>query len=115
MLLRHGPQITTLIQISIYQLLFYTSKKKNWNKRAGILIYSKNDIKFKIIKHLSVSDGNSECVTVEIENNNSKNLLITCCYRTACGAIKGINSFLENVFKKANTENEFVLLLVISI
>ena len=59
----------------------------------------------KIIKNLFVSDGNNECVPVEIEKKNSKDLLITCCYRPPSGAIKGLNSYLENVFKKANTEN----------
>ena len=54
----------------------------------------------------SVSDGDSECVTVEIENKNLKNLIITCFYRLPSGAIKGLNSFLGNVFKKANTENK---------
>ena len=69
-------------------------------------MYVKNHIKFKIIKNLFVSDDDSECVTVEIENKNSKNFIITLCYRTPSGAIKGLNSFLENVFKRANTENK---------
>ena len=59
-----------------------------------------------MIKDISVSDGDSECVTVEIENKNSKNVIITCYYRPPSGAIKGLNSFLENVFIKANTENK---------
>ena len=33
-------------------------------------------------------------------------MIITCCYRSPSGAIKGLNSFLENVFKNANTENK---------
>ena len=45
-------------------------------------------------------------MTVEIQNKNSKNLLITCCYRPTSSAIKGLNRFLENVFKKAITENK---------
>ena len=58
------------------------------------------------MKDLSVSDGDNECVTVEIENENSKNLLITRCYRSPIGAIKRLHSYLEIVFKKANTENK---------
>ena len=34
---------------------------------------SKNDIKFKTIKELSISDGDAKCVTLEIENKNAKN------------------------------------------
>ena len=33
-------------------------------------------------------------------------MLITCCYRPTSSAIIGLNSFLEYVFKKANTENK---------
>ena len=109
MLLRHGPQIRTLriIRISIYQTLtLYHRPRETGKKGGGILIYLKNDIKFKIIEDLSVSDGDNECVTVEIENKNSKNLLVTCCYRPPSGANKGLNSYLENIFKKANTKNK---------
>ena len=60
---------------------FTRQERKTDKKGGGILIYLKNGIKFKIIKDLSVSDGDNECATVEIENRNSKNLLIACCYR----------------------------------
>ena len=68
----------------------------------------KNDIKFKIIKDFSVSDGDKQKQKqkIEIENKGSKNLLITSYYRTPSGAIKGLNSYLENVSKKTNTENK---------
>ena len=57
---------------SFTKLLFYASRKKSWQKRGGILIYLKNYIKFKIIKHLFVSDGNNEYATVEAEYKSSK-------------------------------------------
>ena len=71
---------------------FIHQERKTGTKMGGILMYLKNDIKFKIIEDLSVSDSNNECITVEIENKNSKNLLITCCYRLPSGAIKGLDS-----------------------
>ena len=48
----HGRQIRTLriIQISIYETLILYIKKEKLAKMGGILIYLKNDIKFKIIK-----------------------------------------------------------------
>ena len=85
---------------------FIHQQKETDKEEGGILIYLKNDNKFKIIEDLSVSDGDSECVTVEIENKDSKNLLITCCYRPPRGVIKGLNSFLGNIFKNFNTENK---------
>ena len=53
---------------------FLHQEKKTGKKGSGIIIYAKNHIKSKIIKHLSVSDGDSKCVTVEIENKNSKKI-----------------------------------------
>ena len=64
-----------------------------------------NHLKFNLIKDLSVSDGNG-FVTVKIENKNSKNVIITLCYRPPGGAIKGLNRCLENVFKKVNAKNK---------
>ena len=83
---------------------FIHQERKTGKKGGGILIYLKNDTKFKMIKYLSVFDGVIECVTNEIENKNSKKLLTTCYYRWPSGAIKGLDSYLENVFKKTNTE-----------
>ena len=51
---------------------FIYQERKTGKKWGGILIYIKNDIKFKIVKYLAVSDGDNECVTVEIENKNFK-------------------------------------------
>ena len=53
---------------------FIHQERKTGRKGGVILIYVKNHRKFKIIKDLSVSDGHSECVFVEIKNKNSKNL-----------------------------------------
>ena len=86
-----------IIQNSIYQTLILYIIKKTDKKAGGILIYVKNNIKVKIIKDLSVSDSESECVNVEIQNKNSKKKIITCRYRRPSGAIKGLNSFLENI------------------
>ena len=41
-------------------------ERKTCKKGGGTLMYLKNDIKFKIIKELSVSHNNNECATVEI-------------------------------------------------
>ena len=57
-------------------MILYIIKKTD-KKAGGILIYVKNNIKVKIIKNLSVSDSDSECVTVEIQNKNSKKMIIT--------------------------------------
>ena len=72
---------------------FIHQERKTGKKGGGILIYLKNHIKFKIIRNISVSDSDRECVTVQIENKNSENLIITCCYRPPSGAIKGLNRF----------------------
>ena len=47
-----------------------------------------------------------------MEKKNLQNLVITCCYRPPGRAIKGLNSYLENVFKKANTESKLYFIVV---
>ena len=47
---------------------FIHQQRETGKKVGGILIYLKNYIKFKIIEDLSVTDGNNECITLEIEN-----------------------------------------------
>ena len=89
---------------------YLTHQERRTGKKVGnILIYLKIDVKFKTIKYFSVSDGDNECVTVEIEKKNSKNVSITCFCRQPSGAIIELNSFLENVFKKANTKTKLSL------
>ena len=63
------------------------------------------------MKHIFVSGGKNKCTTVKIEHNSSKNVLITCCYRPPCGVIRGLNRYLQNVFKKVNTENKFYFVI----
>ena len=58
-------------RFSLPNFHFLHEGRNSGKKVSGVLIYLKNDIKFKIIKDLSVSDG---------ENKNSKSLLIKCCY-----------------------------------
>ena len=69
-------------------------------------------MKFKILKELSVSDGDNECAFVKIENKNSKFPLLNCCCRPPSGPIKELNSYLENIFKKANTDNKTLFVVV---
>ena len=38
--------------------------------------------------------------------NTNVCIIVPCWYKSPSGAIKGLNSYLENVFKKANTENK---------
>ena len=66
---------------------------KTVKKGADILIYVKNHIKFKIIKNLSVSDGDKECVTVEIENENSKNLILNFVIDRQVVSLKSLTAF----------------------
>ena len=91
-------------------------KKENWQKRGWHSNICKESYKIENNKRpFSVSDGDNECVTVEIKNKNSKNLIITCCYRPPGGAIKGLNSFLEMFLKRLIQKINFVLLPEISI
>ena len=56
--------------------------ERKTNKKVGsILIYLKPDLMYKVRNDLSISDKDREILTIEIISKESKNMLISCCYR----------------------------------
>ena len=53
----------------------------------------------------------NKVISIEVENKNSKNILVTCCYRPPSGDVKKFNIHLESVFKKANKDNRIYFIL----
>ena len=64
-----------------------------------IVYYVRND--------LSASDSDKEILTIEIMNNQSKNILLSCCYRPPDGVSENLSIFFEkSIFKKVLKENK---------
>ena len=86
------------------------SQDRQTNKRGGgIFIYVKKNIMHYVRNDLSVSDENKEILTIEIVNNQTKNILLSCCYRPPDGLGKNLSIFFEqNIFKKSTKKKKFL-------
>ena len=74
---------------------FFIYKKKNTNHKGGGLgIYVHKTLHYKTLPNLAKSTENIETFTIEIENKNSKNILIFALYWPPRG---NQSKFLEEI------------------
>ena len=62
--------------------------------RKSIITYIKTDLMYKIRKDLSISDKDKEILTIEITSKESKNMLLSCCYRSPKGIMEILTTYL---------------------
>ncbi|XP_065671724.1 uncharacterized protein LOC136089600 [Hydra vulgaris] len=80
------------------------------NKRGGgLIIYVKENLRYFVRHDMSISDVNIEVLTIEILSNKTKNIVISCCYRTPTGEINTFSSFLhDDIVNKINHEKKLL-------
>ena len=73
--------------------------KNRKNKRGGgVLIYVVQSLKFKEITEMTENiDNVYECISIEINMDRGKNIVITCLYRTTGTSIEVFLEYLENM------------------
>lgn len=74
------------------------------NKRGGgVALFVMSILKCKVIGNMTtVVDNLMECVTIEIEVEKSKNILISCIYRTPGSCIDQFNRKISELYEKHN-------------
>ena len=95
-------------QLPNYDALHY--ERKTNKKGGGIVIYVKTNLIYKIRNELSISNSDSEVLTIEIINDKSKNYIITCCYRPPRGNSKTLSEFLEKIYRLSNSKKGLFIL-----
>ena len=73
---------------------FIHEKRKTNHKGGGLGIYVHKTLDYKILPNLAKNTENIETFTIEIENKNSKNILISAVYRPPRG---NQSKFLEEI------------------
>ena len=73
---------------------FIHEKRKTKHKGGGLRIYVHKTLDYKILPNLAKSTENIETFTIEIENKNSKSILISATYRSPRG---NQSKFLEEI------------------
>ena len=92
----------TLDKNSLYHLPNYSvvyQNRSHKDKGGGVCIYVHNSIKFKVRNDLSSNTSDLECLSIEVEQNKSKNFVVSTMYRPPRG---NINEFLSKL--KTNFE-----------
>ena len=66
---------------------------------------------YKIRKDLSISDKDKEILTVEITSKESKNMLISCCYRPPKGKTENLTAYPASIFQGVQNENKKIFII----
>ena len=85
-------------------------KKKAIHKDGGLGIYVHKTLDYKTLPNLSENTENIEAFTIEIENKNSKNVLISAVYWPPCGnQSKFLEEIEENVHNSKYSKSFFLV------
>ena len=77
------------------------------NKRGGgVCVFINKKLLFKHRKELSASEEANETLSVEILNKNSKNIIVSTCYRPPNTKITPLKKHITHVFNKLLKENK---------
>ena len=76
--------------------LYYSSRK---NKRGGgVALFIDSDFKCKLVESVTLQINDLfECVTIEIDMEKKKNVIVTCVYRTPGSKVEVFNDRLEEL------------------
>lgn len=79
------------------------------NKRGGgVALYVDSDLKCKQVEHDNVIDALMECITVEIEMEKLKHIVVTCVYKTPGTNVETFKDSMKNLMnglKESRTVN----------
>ena len=66
---------------------------------------------YKIRKDLSISDNDKEILATEIISKESKNILLSCCYRPSNGITKNLTTYLGSIFQEVQNEKKKIFII----
>nr|XP_049607049.1 uncharacterized protein LOC125987031 [Syngnathus scovelli] len=77
---------------------------------GGVALFIDKNCKCKIVRNMSQAiDNLMECITVEIEMESSKNILVSCVYRCPGSSIEAFSELLSRMYeRKINTKMVYV-------
>uniref|UniRef100_A0A8C6LE27 Reverse transcriptase domain-containing protein n=1 Tax=Nothobranchius furzeri TaxID=105023 RepID=A0A8C6LE27_NOTFU len=94
------------VQIEGYELFF---ANRTYKRGGGVALFIRTDLKCKLVEDMTmIEDGVMEVITVEINNNTSKNILVGCVYRAPGACIK---TFTERISELGDHIKNKTLLL----
>ena len=81
------------------------------NKKAGgVALFVDSDLKCKPVEYMTVAiDDLMECITVEIEMEKMRNIIVTCLYRKPGSTIESFTNQLEELLNKLHENKTYFL------
>lgn len=86
----------------------YHFNRKN-RKAGGVAFFVSSDLKSKVVQSMTIAlDDLMECITVEIDLEKSRNIMVTCIYRKPGSLIETFtDAFEENLLSKVNGNKKY--------
>ena len=102
----------TATKNSIYQIPNYTviHKTRKEKQGEGLCMFIRNDLNFKLRNDLDKFDSGIETLSIEIENRNSKNIVLSAIYRPPRGNINSFKDHLKTIMSKNSLTNKHVFI-----
>ena len=63
----------------------------------------------KITKDFSILDKEKTILAIEIVSKESKNVLLSCCYRTPRDITENLTDYLISIFQRAQNEKSLII------
>ena len=98
--------------IAEFQLEGYKLANMNRENRrgGGVCFYISNTLSFKEIPRLSFAkEDNFECLTIEVDRTNSKNMIVTCVYRTPGSSMDKFNDEFKKLLTEYNNQKHIYI------
>ena len=78
---------------------------------GGICVFISKELSFKQRKEFSISDENSELISIEIINKRCKNIIVNTCYRPPNAKITPFKIHITSIFQRLSKENKKVFFI----
>ena len=90
-----------------YKLYFLNRRNK---RGGGVALYVDNDLKCKQVEPMSIAtDDLMECITVEIEMEKQRNIVISCVYRAPGSNMDTFKETLEEIMDRLNERKTYIV------
>ena len=104
--------LTNNDDLNDYSIDFYETVVTNRsNKRGGgVMIYVSKSLNFKVVEQMTECvDDFYECISIEIDVNRGKNIIVSCLYRTLGSCVDLFNEYLEKLLQRVKKNKLFYL------
>lgn len=92
-----------------YELHFMNRKRQTKKTGGGTVLYVDKRLRHKIVESMTTAiEDICECVTIEIDMEKNKNIIVSCVYRNPSSSIDTFQKFMEETFAKTDQKIAYI-------